>query len=156
MTRINVEHPQLLCNQHLHAEWYEQPRVVTAVIKLQGKVDIRKIPSQYTVRTAANPSGGKGHMYFFYNKLRWLRRRYLALMQEMRRRGLNTSDNWNPEIFEDKYLHLFGEYSITEQSRHLNRTRIMEKMPPKPRFFGDVSSVLKHVPEYQDYFLRGS
>ena len=44
MTRINLEHPSLLCNAHLIGEWYENPRVASILIKKNGKT--------FTVTTA--------------------------------------------------------------------------------------------------------
>lgn len=49
MTRINLEHPSLLCNAHLVGEWYENPRVATMLIKKNGRTG--NIPMRFTVRT---------------------------------------------------------------------------------------------------------
>lgn len=132
MTRINLEHPSLLCREHLTGEWYENPRIATGIIKAfqkHGKIDPNSIPSAFTVRTEANPSGGEGHMKFFYNKLAWLRQRYLSLIEEMRRRGYEPSDNWKVEIFEPQFHHLFNEWEPTQADINLSRTRIAEMMP---------------------------
>ncbi len=74
MTRINVVPPECLSNKHLMAEYRELPRVFTAVKKLVEKgvpLNDVEIPDKYVL--------GGGHVKFFYNKLKYLIRRYSVI-----------------------------------------------------------------------------
>lgn len=148
MTRINLEHPSLLCNAHLIGEWYENPRVASILIKKNGKTG--KIPSKFTVRTNKNPLGGRGHVTFFYNKLAWLRDRYLMLMEEMTKRGYSATDNWKVEIFFPEYTHLFGEWEPSGDDISLSRTRISEMIPEKHKLTEMQIQQLKQIDEYKE------
>ena len=91
MTRINLVDPGFLRDKHLGAEYRELPRIFGAVRKYQSKgsrPSSIKIPSTYVL--------GKGHVTFFYNKLRWLVRRQHALVEELIKRGKNPKFR-NPE-----------------------------------------------------------
>lgn len=87
MTRINLVPVKCLTNKHLLAEYKEITRIPTAVEKFtqQGKTlhDV-DIPNQYTL--------GKGHCKFFYNKLRFICARYVALHRELRVRNYNLNE----------------------------------------------------------------
>ena len=154
MTRINLECPSLLCREHLVGEWYENPRIASNIIKAHGKVDLKSAPKSFTVRTEANPRGGEGHMKFFYDKLIWLRRRYVALMEEMRRRGYNPSDNWKGEIFGPQYRHLFNDWEPSQEEISLSRTRIAEMMPAKNDLNETQLDKLSGLHEYKIIFKR--
>lgn len=149
MTRINLEHPSLLCNAHLVGEWYENPRVATMLIKKNGRTG--NIPMKYTVRTNQNPGGGRGHVTFFYNKLSWLRIRYMMLIDEMNKRGYNPTDNWKPEIFEPKYAHLFRNWTPSDSDISLSRTRIAEMIPENHKMSNEQISKLSKIPEYETF-----
>lgn len=149
MTRINLENPTLLCNAHLVGEWYENPRVATMLLKKGGKIG--KLPGQYTVRTNKNPDGGKGHVTFFYNKLKWLRERYLLLIEEMTKRGYQPTDNWKPEIFGPEYTHLFNDWTPSAVDVSLSRTRIAEMIPENHKLTNDQIVALIDIPEYAEF-----
>ncbi|UOX40415.1 endonuclease V N-glycosylase UV repair enzyme [Aeromonas phage GomatiRiver_11] len=152
MTRINLEKVELLCQKHLIAEWFEQPRVITLLLKRQGKLG--KIPAKFTIQTAENPKGGTGHVTFFYNKLSWLRKRYVALMAEMARRGIKTSDNWNPEIFNPEYAHLFKSWEPTAEAISLSRQRICQMIPEKESFTDKQLCEMVEIAEYSAYIEK--
>lgn len=157
MTRINLESPSLLCREHLTGEWYENPRIATNIIKAYakyGRVDLKGAPSTFTVRTNTNPRGGEGHMKFFYNKLAWLRRRYLSLIEEMCRRGYSPSDNWKPEIFEPQFQHLFNDWTPADSEISLSRTRIAEMMPDDNDLNAHQLTEMSPIPEYQIIFKK--
>ncbi|APU01833.1 endonuclease [Aeromonas phage L9-6] len=149
MTRINLEHPSLLCNAHLVGEWYENPRVASILLKKNGRTG--KIPMRFTVRTNKNPDGGRGHVTFFYNKLAWLRDRYLMLMDEMTKRGYSPTDNWKVEIFFPEYTHLFGGWAPTEADISLSRTRIAEMIPEKHKLTNEQLEKLSAIAEYEAF-----
>jgi deoxyribonuclease (pyrimidine dimer) len=85
MTRINVTDPKHLTDQHLMAEYRELPMVHASLrrsLKSKSVEQVKaKIPASYTLN--------KGHVMFFYDKLMFLSRRYLALIDELKFRGYN-------------------------------------------------------------------
>ncbi len=116
MTRINVGvRPEELSDRHLIAEHREIKRIPNMV--KAGKVVLDGIPDNFTL--------GKGHVKFFYNKLKYLHHRYSLLLIECRKRGFNVTDfsgAWSglpPELYND--------YTETERDRALILQRISER-----------------------------
>ena len=70
MTRINLVPPTELCDQHLLAEHRELTRIPNAVAK--GKFSLKGQPEDYKL--------GEGHVRFFFNKLAFLKQRYVVSM----------------------------------------------------------------------------
>lgn len=101
MTRINVIPPAELCDQHLLAEYRELTRIPNRVKRRieEGKIEP---PSHQPERYVL----GEGHVLFFYDKLKFLRRRYLELGAECAARGFKTTPRWpamtyHPEVWKD-------------------------------------------------------
>ena len=110
MTRINLEKPTLLSDQHLLAEYRESPRVVSYV-ETYG-VNPERIPKVYKM--------GEGHTLFFTNKLEFLLKRYSLIYNELLARGYKPNytvhslrerieplldstpqiHNWEPSLYE--------------------------------------------------------
>lgn len=117
MTRINCIPVEELHQKHLVAEYRELPRVFTLCDKhyAAGK----PMPFQF------NYTMGKGHVIFFYSKLKWLSDRYSQLIDEMKRRGYSPSFNNN---FPNKFNHLpnnyWGVWVPTDIDKKINRDRI--------------------------------
>lgn len=117
MTRINCGIPvKELSNKHLIAEHREIKRVPNAV--RSGRVNLESIPEKFTL--------GTGHVRFFYDKLLYLKNRYMELYKECRRRGFNVTnfiDSWNnlPE-------RLLNNYEPTEEDKEIVRKRINERL----------------------------
>lgn len=133
MTRINLIPPSELCDQHLLAEWREMTRIPNSI--LSDKLSYTDIPKKYTIRTADNPLGGKGHVKFFADKLKWLNARYYALIIECGYRGFNVSCFWPVHYDHNfKQLGLWNDYRPTPEAIALNRTRIIERTPKNPRY----------------------
>lgn len=116
MTRINVAIKAAeLPDKLLLAELREIKRIPNVI--RQGKYNLSGIPDQFTL--------GTGHVKFFYNKLEYLLKRYLALRREALERGFNVSDwsdAWNgvpPELMND--------YNETLRDRSILIERIAEK-----------------------------
>ena len=63
MVRINLINPKKLTDQHLIAE-YNEILMLLGYVKKYPKLE--KIPSKYNL--------GKGHMLFFKNKLKYLKK----------------------------------------------------------------------------------
>lgn len=116
MTRINIGiNPRLLTNKHLIAEHREIKRIPNTI--KNGKAIVKDIPREFTL--------GKGHVKFFYNKLRYLYLRYKDLHDECIRRDFKVSayhDAWNNVPFE-----LFNDYKPTKQDIAIIMQRLREK-----------------------------
>lgn len=116
MTRINVGvNPSELPDKLLLAEHREITRIPNAV--KSGRAIIKNIPSEFTL--------GKGHVKFFYNKLLYLKIRYISLYQECVFRGFNVTNKY--EAFEDLPVSCLNGYAETVKDRKLIVNRIKEK-----------------------------
>ena len=116
MTRINVGIlPRELPDKLLLAEHREIKRIPN-VIK-SGRFSLVGQPDRFTL--------GKGHVKFFYSRLRFLQNRYNSLYAECIARSFNVQDYssaWSgvPE-------HLYMDYEATEEDRSLIVERIISK-----------------------------
>ena len=83
MTRINIVEPSELTDQHLIAEYREIFMIAGSLKRtLMSKTgyDKSKVPKKYTLN--------KGHVYFFYNKGKYLNNRYQKLILELEKLSL--------------------------------------------------------------------
>lgn len=116
MTRINVGiHPTELPDKLLIAEHREITRIPNNL--RNGKAVLKDIPEKFTL--------GKGHVKFFYNKVKYLSNRYALLYNECIFRGFNITDK--STSFMDFPQELFNDYIETEQDRLLLIERIQSK-----------------------------
>ena len=114
MTRINVVPPSELCDKHLIAEYRELPRVFALARPCQDA------PKEYTL--------GKGHVKFFYDKLAFLRSRFINLVAECERRGFNIKYK-KPFIYLGiDGAGLYNDYTPTPEALALNHARIAERI----------------------------
>lgn len=127
MTRINVISPKELHPKHLIAEIREITRVYGLVRKAQGrkinKYNFKekiKQPSQYTL--------GAGHIYWFYDKLEFITKRYYALCNEATSRGYNVSPIAEKFLTEGIDKWWFGDYIPTQEAVKINKQRINERL----------------------------
>ena len=73
MTRINCGIPvEELCDKHLMAEHREIKRIPNCVKR--GRYNLENQPELFTL--------GKGHVKFFYDKLGYLKKRYIEIHNE--------------------------------------------------------------------------
>lgn len=129
MTRINIVPPELLINKHLMAEYRELPRVFTRVKwrinKGQKLDDIQhKISCTYVLNT--------GHETFFNDKLYWLYKRYINIVQELIKRGYNLSRDVYTSVIEDAHTNFYntvwwGDYSPTPEECYINMARLCKR-----------------------------
>lgn len=136
MTRINLVPPSELMDQHLFAEFREIKMVPASLqrsILARGVTGVlARIPKEFTLNT--------GHVYFFYDKGRYLRQRYRAICQELKRRGIQ----YNPDaLFDPEGLMCQspwnGDYCPTRKALAVVRARISQRVAMKPhwyRFYG--------------------
>lgn len=133
MTRINVVPVKELCDQHLLAEWRELPRIKSSINKSFNRKNkpfsIQEIPDNYVL--------GKGHVKFFFNKLIYLFKRHKELTEECIKRGINLNNRESLQFeFNVSYM---NDYKPTDEALRINRERIKERMPVKPRYSGVYS-----------------
>jgi len=135
MTRINIVNPRELTDQHLVAEYREIFMVGSSLQRsLRSKSwDINSIPKRYTLNT--------GHVKFFYNKGKYLYKRYSDLRKEMRSRGMNPDssrvfkrEQWPDELWND-WMPRVEDYKIIRQ-------RIEEKIRMKPNWYRKTNKEL--------------
>ena len=117
MTRINIGiPPKELTNKHLIAEHRELKRIPNVVAK--GRYNLKNIPSQFSL--------GKGHVSFFYDKLGYLKERYVDLYNECLARGFNVQSylgSWDgvPSM-------LMNGYTPTARDVEIIRERIADRL----------------------------
>ena len=121
MTRINVVPPQELTNKHLIAEYRELPRIFGASKKWHERGgDPDDLPTTYRL--------GKGHVLFFYDKLRFLSKRHRLLVDECLDRGFNVQFRANNDHIRWAPRRLLRDYAPTPDALRINRERIAQRI----------------------------
>lgn len=119
MTRINCVPVEELSGPHLVAEYRELPRVFALAEKAAARGSLSQ-PAIYTL--------GKGHLLFFYTRLRYLARRHAELIGEMKRRGYKpTFSGVRREDFPGTPDAYWVDWEPTAEALALNRARIRER-----------------------------
>jgi len=129
MTRINAHiAPKKLCDSHLVAEYRE----ILRVFKLAKYTD--KIPRQFTL--------GKGHVIFFYDKLKYVHDRFESLKHEIRERGFTPKIEFDESILESK-MNLYNDWSGYLYADALIRQRLIERASSMKdiRYYGKAITV---------------
>lgn len=128
MTRINVLSPAELTDQHLMAEYRELPMVMGSLRRsLASKNGLPKIGEKYTLNA--------GHVKFFYNKGKFLQRRYKLLIDELHARGykLDPERRADFSVFIDN--NLYGDWQPDENAHKINLERIQLRISQKPHWY---------------------
>ena len=116
MTRINVGiQPVELNNQHLIAEHREIKRIPNCIAK--GKYNMDGIPNKFKL--------GTGHVKFFYNKLLYLKNRYISLYNECIKRGFNVQNYIG--AWDNIPQELMNDYKPTYTDRLIIQERIYDR-----------------------------
>lgn len=121
MTRINLIDPSRLSRQHLIAEYREITRLpgnLKTSLNRKKPFSLTEIPASYTL--------GPGHVKFFYDKMAFLEKRFLAIVGEMIARGYKPSYT-DPNVFKDVPVAFYGDYTPTTKDIELNKQRILER-----------------------------
>lgn len=117
MTRINIGiSPKQLTNKHLIAEHREIKRIPNCIAK--GRYKLENIPNEFKL--------GTGHVKFFYNKLLYLRNRYIKLYQECITRGFKVQNYVS--AWDNVPSSLMNDYIVKDKDRKLIEIRIKEKL----------------------------
>jgi len=131
MTRINADiHPYDLSDQHLMAEYRELPMVPAALRRsLRTKAReavLRSVPERFTL--------GKGHVTFWYNKLKFLDLRYKRLQKELIARNFNIDPSRTSgcEGFSDEF---YGDYSMSSRDLKIINERLSSRIDMKPGWY---------------------
>ncbi len=130
MTRINIISPKELYDQHLIAEYREitmVPAALNRTLKSKSGLILTKIPKKYTLN--------KGHVYFFYNKGKYLHKRYNEIIIEMKNRGFKTNQDrlFPKQIFID--TNLYYDWHPSKEDTKIIKQRINEKLKQKPDWY---------------------
>lgn len=130
MTRINLLPPSELTGKHLVAEYKEITRVFTHVKKHVDKgrsISQADIPDSYRM--------GTGHVKFFYDKLKFIRKRYISIMEEMWRRGYKTNRTLSKSILRDAMANIpsewWNDYIPTRRAIRISRERVKSRESPR-------------------------
>jgi len=117
MTRINIGiPPKQLTDKHVMAEHRELKRIPNVVSR--GRYNLKTAPPQFTL--------GKGHVSFFYDKLGYLKKRYIELYNECRARGFNVQcyiSSWDGVPSQ-----LMNDYTPTERDIQIVSERIADRI----------------------------
>ncbi len=127
MTRINVVPVSELSDAHLELEHYELHRVYVLVRKaiIRGEQpDLTAVP-EYTM--------GKGHVRFFYPRIKYIKTRETELIIEMLFRGLSLIRE--EEDIPDIPSSWFSDYVPDTKAIQINRTRIATRKMEYERLF---------------------
>lgn len=132
MTRINLVPVGDLTPKHLSGEFHEISRVFnlvrSRVLKGHSPRDV-KMPSSYTM--------GKGHVLFFFDKLKFISSRYKSLGRELLARNPSSSvdfqliDNVVVQALEDIPSEWWNDYTPSPLSISISKNRIQEKLDEK-------------------------
>ena len=134
MTRINIIPVEELFDQHLIAE-YREITMVPAALKrtLASKTGLNfsKINKKYTLN--------QGHVYFFYDKGKYLDKRYQQLISEMKKRGFSPDSKrkFPKNIFIDN--NLYNDWTPNLEDLKIIRERIDIKIKTKPGWYRKTS-----------------
>lgn len=116
MTRINCAiRPAELSDKHLLAEHREIKRIPNCINK--GRYSMKNIPQQFKL--------GTGHVSFFYDKLLYLKKRYIAIYNECIERGFNMTNYLS--CFDGLPPHLMNDYNETDVDRQILLERLLER-----------------------------
>jgi deoxyribonuclease (pyrimidine dimer) len=131
MTRVNSNiDPKTLHRLHLVAELREITMVPAALrrsLRTRHPSDIKAgIPSEFTLNS--------GHVAFFFDKLAFLKQRFLALCDEMERRGF-TPDRSRISAFDGFESMWYGNWEATVKSNQIISLRIQIRKLEKPHLY---------------------
>ena len=130
MTRINTVDVTLLSDQHLMAEYRELPMVHGSL-----KRTLNSVNGYQSGRVSPIYTLNAGHVYFWYNKKKFLFDRFNQLVNELifRNYQINPGEriiDWN--VF-DRVPQI--DWTPTEKECNINLERVVERIKLKPKFY---------------------
>jgi len=142
MTRINLVQVEKLADQHLMAEWREIKMIPAALrrsLRTRKVSDILKdIPVRYTLN--------KGHVTFFFDKMKFLTERYELLTYELLNRNYNLSNISSfSEFLQDIPAKFCSRNWLPDNAEiEISKERILNRISEKPewyRYYGTKTKV---------------
>ncbi len=129
MTRINIIPVSELTDQHLIAEYREITMVPAALNRtLNSKIGFQKekVKKKFTLNS--------GHVYFFYDKGKYLNNRYKEIIDEMKKRGFSPDPNrkFPKEVFPKD---LYNDWKPNKEDQKIIKKRLKEKIDLKPDWY---------------------
>jgi len=128
LTRINITPVEELTDQHLMAEYREIFMIGSSLQRsLKSKHwDPKKIPKKFTL--------GTGHVMFFYDKGKYLYKRYDEIREELKNRKFNLDDTriFNNHKFPIEY---YNDWVPTKEDQAIVWQRIEERILQKPKWY---------------------
>ena len=130
MTRINLIAPSQLSDQHLIAEYREIFMVGSSLQRSfnskNWQITKKNLPIKFTLNI--------GHVKFFYNKGKYLYKRYQLIIKEMKRRGMRPDPGrkFNKSQFPQKF---YNDWAPNLEDKKVIRQRIKEKIDLKPSWY---------------------
>lgn len=124
MTLINLVPPQELTDKMLVSEYHQLPRVFA---KLKRVMDKGVTPDEYRQQYPKYRMG-KGHMKFFYGRLKFLCDRHISLIEEMLRRKMRPKYEIFKQSIEGIPKEWFGDWEPNEEDLALSREKIKERL----------------------------
>jgi len=130
VTRINIIDVSELTDQHLIAEYREIFMVggsLKRTLKSKSGYQESKVPKKFTLNS--------GHVYFFYNKGKYLDNRYVEIRTEMKRRGFKPDSNRRFDTSPFVKNNLYKDWMPTIEDQKIIRQRIAERISAKSNWY---------------------
>ena len=107
------------------------PAALKRTLNSVNGLDKSRISTKYTLNT--------GHVYFFYDKGKFLKDRYDSLVKEMKDRGMKPDPTriFPTEIFKNNGL--YGDWSPTSHEVSINQELITVRINQKPDWYRRTS-----------------
>lgn len=132
MTRINIIPVEYITNRHLVAEYTEIRHISSSLSRSQKSktFDVNKFPKKFTLN--------KGHVSFFYNKGKYIHKRFLSIQREMLKRGFNLSKD-KMELNIEPFLSdgLYNDWTPDLTDMLVVASRIKQRIDEKPELYID-------------------
>ena len=120
MVRVNLINPKNLSDQHLIAE-YNEILMLLGYVRKHPRLD--EVPKKYSL--------GKGHILFFKNKLRYLKKRHEQIKKEMKKRGFKAAKTVSISKFSKE---LQKDWRPSQKDKEIIKIRLIERVKLKPEF----------------------
>lgn len=130
MTRINTVDVKVLTDQHLMAEYRELPMINASLKRSKASrkgLQLDSIPPKYTLN--------RGHVTFFYNKGKWLHRRWYQLIEELLARGYDVKPHERKVDWDVFDSVLYKDWEPTHKAHSINLERILYRINEKRDFY---------------------
>ena len=128
MTRINILPVEELTDQHLMAE-YREIFMIGSALQISRKSknwDPKRIPDKFTLNA--------GHVMFFYDKGKYLYKRYDQIRVELKKRNFNLDKSRHFKVtqFPTEY---YNDWVPTKEDQSIVLKRIEERIQQKPEWY---------------------